>query len=128
MAHEGLHEDSNLLSDFTKDYHRIIQSTMEELEAVDWYNQRAEAATDPAARAIMEHNRDEEIEHACMALEWLRRNSPTWDAMMREFLFTEGDIVMQEMDMTGKAAESATETDKETSVTRSGVLQIGNNK
>lgn len=132
MAHEGLHEDSNLLSDFTKDYHRIIQSTMEELEAVDWYNQRAEAATDPAARAIMEHNRDEEIEHACMALEWLRRNSPKWDEMMREFLFTEGDIVMQEMSMTGKetgtATEAAQKTDKGTTVTGSGVLHIGNNK
>lgn len=99
MAHEGFHEDPGMLSDFAKDYHRIIQSTMEELEAVDWYNQRAEAATDPEARAIMEHNRDEEIEHACMGLEWLRKNSPQWDAMMREFLFKEGDIVGSEAAM-----------------------------
>jgi len=128
MPHEGLHEDSHLLSDFAKDYHRMIQSTIEELEAVDWYNQRAEAATDPAARAIMEHNRDEEIEHACMALEWVRRNSPKWDEMMREFLFKEGDIVMQEAGITGKETETATKTAKETADTADGVLHIGSNK
>lgn len=99
MAHEGFHEDPNDLSDFTKDYHRVIQSTIEELEAIDWYNQRAEAATDAEARAIMEHNRDEEVEHACMGLEWLRRNSPTWDAMLREFLFKEGEIIGHEAAM-----------------------------
>lgn len=103
MAHEGFHEDPNQLSDFAKDYHRIIQSTMEELEAVDWYNQRAECATDPEAKAIMEHNRDEEIEHACMGIEWLRKNSPVWDAMLREFLFSDGDIVGNEEAMTGKS-------------------------
>lgn len=102
MAHEGFHEDPNQLSNFAKDYHRIIQSTMEELEAVDWYNQRAECATDPEAKAIMEHNRDEEIEHACMGLEWLRRNSPVWDEMLREFLFTDQPIVGKEAQITGK--------------------------
>jgi ferritin-like protein len=112
MAHEGFHEDPDKLSDFTKDYHRIIQSTMEELEAVDWYNQRAEAATDPEAKAIMEHNRDEEIEHACMGLEWLRKHSPHWDAMMREFLFKEGDIVGSEAAMKegGEAPEMPVKT------------------
>lgn len=123
MAHEGFHEDPNKLSDFTKDYHRIIQSTMEELEAIDWYNQRAEAATDPNARAIMEHNRDEEIEHACMGLEWLRRNSPVWDAMMHKFLFTNGDIVVQESD----AAVQPTQTDSVTVAVATGTLKIGNN-
>jgi ferritin-like protein len=102
MAHEGFHEDPNQLSDFAKDYHRIIQSTMEELEAVDWYNQRAECASDPQAKAIMEHNRDEEIEHACMGIEWLRQNSSVWDEMLREFLFKDGDIVGHEEAMTGK--------------------------
>ncbi len=125
MAHEGLHEDSNLLSDFAKDYHRMIQSTMEELEAVDWYNQRAEAATDPAARAIMEHNRDEEIEHACMALEWLRRNSPKWDEMMREFLFKEGDIIAQEATVTGKTEQT---TEQTATAAVGGTLKIGSNK
>ena len=107
MANEGFHEDPDKLSDFAKDYHRIIQSTMEELEAVDWYNQRAEAATDPEARAIMEHNRDEEIEHACMGLEWLRKNNPHWDAMLREFLFKDGSIVGNESSMKGGGGESA---------------------
>lgn len=122
MAHEGFHEDPNQLSDFAKDYHRIIQSTMEELEAVDWYNQRAECATDPEAKAIMEHNRDEEIEHACMGLEWLRKNSPVWDAMLREFLFKEGSVVGNEAQMTGK------ETKVESGSSKSSGLNIGNNK
>lgn len=112
MAHEGFHEDPAELSGFAKDYHRIIQSTMEELEAVDWYNQRAEVATDPEAKAIMEHNRDEEIEHACMGLEWLRKNVPHWDAMMREFLFQDGDVVGNEASMKedGDAAEPQTQS------------------
>ncbi|MGM0624185.1 MAG: encapsulin-associated ferritin-like protein [Campylobacterota bacterium] len=105
MAHEGFHEDPNELSDYAKDYHRIIESTMEELEAVDWYNQRAECATDAEAKAIMEHNRDEEIEHACMGIEWLRKNSPVWDAMLREFLFKDGDIVGNEEAMTGSSEQ-----------------------
>jgi ferritin-like protein len=92
MAHEGLHEDISLLGEDVIDYHRVIQSTIEELEAVDWYNQRAAATNNADAKALMEHNRDEEIEHACMGLEWLRRNSPTWDAMLREFLFREGPL------------------------------------
>ncbi|MDD2266302.1 ferritin-like domain-containing protein [Sulfuricurvum sp.] len=123
MANQGFHEDPNLLSDSTKDYHRIIESTMEELEAIDWYNQRAEAATDPAAKAIMEHNRDEEIEHACMGLEWLRRNSPVWDAMMKKFLFTSGDIVVQE----SAVADQTTQTDSLPAIAPSGTLKIGSN-
>lgn len=99
MAHEGYHEDPKELSDFAKDYHRMIESIMEEFEAVDWYNQRAECTTDLSAKAIMEHNRDEEIEHACMGIEWLRRNSPVWDKMLREFLFKDDDIVEAEASM-----------------------------
>lgn len=123
MAHEGFHEDPNALSEFTKDYHRIIQSTMEELEAIDWYNQRAEAASDPAAKAIMEHNRDEEIEHACMGLEWLRRNSSVWDEMMRKFLFTTTDIVVQESGGTDQTLQSSPEI----VAAPTGTLNIGNN-
>ncbi len=122
MAHEGYHEDPKELSNFAKDYHRMIQSTMEELEAVDWYNQRAECATDPEAKAVMEHNRDEEIEHACMGIEWLRKNSPVWDEMLREFLFQDGSIVGNENEMTGSSQENNTQT-----VTNSS-LNIGNNK
>ena len=119
MAHEGFHEDPKELSSFAKDYHRIIQSTMEELEAVDWYNQRAECATDPEAKAIMEHNRDEEIEHACMGIEWLRKNSKVWDEMLREFLFKDGDVVGNEHAMTDGEEEPKQ---------KSGTLNIGNNK
>ena len=103
MAHEGFHEPYELLPDDVKDFHRIIQSTMEELEAVDWYHQRAAMATDPQAKAIMEHNRDEEIEHAVMGLEWLRRNNPVFDEMFRTILFSNGPIVAVEAEMTGKA-------------------------
>ena len=88
------HEEN--LSEQAKDYHRIIKSLMEELEAVDWYNQRADVTNDQQIQAIVEHNRDEEIEHACMAIEWLRRNNPVWDEMIRTFLFTQEDITMVE--------------------------------
>jgi hypothetical protein len=123
MAHEGLHEDSSLLSEFTKDYHRIIQSTIEELEAIDWYNQRAEAANDPLAKEIMAHNRDEEIEHACMGLEWLRRNSLVWDEMMRKFIFINSDIIVQE----SSVADQTVEDNSETLGVSTGTLKIGKN-
>jgi ferritin-like protein len=123
MAHEGFHEDPSQLSNYAKDYHRIIESTMEELEAVDWYNQRAECATDEEARRIMEHNRDEEIEHACMGIEWLRKNSPVWDEMLREFLFKDGDIVGNEEAMTGGEEEGADNAAASTGTT----LNIGKN-
>src|SRR5262245_22250 len=71
-----LHEDPNVLSAETKDRHRAIVSIMEELEAVDWYDQRAAACSDPELAAILAHNRDEEKEHAMMTLEWLRRHDP----------------------------------------------------
>lgn len=106
MAHEGLHEPFELLPDNVKDFHRMIQSTMEELEAVDWYYQRAVMASDPAARDIMMHNRDEEIEHACMGLEWLRRNDPVWDEMLRTFLFTQGPITEVEEGMGDEGGDS----------------------
>jgi ferritin-like protein len=69
--------------------HRAIASLMEELEAVDWYQQRVDATTDDHLRGILAHNRDEEIEHAAMVLEWLRRNSETFDRMLRKFLFSD---------------------------------------
>ena len=76
MASETLHENADKLGDDVIDHHRAIASLMEELEAVDWYNQRAKATKNPELRAILEHNRDEEKEHAAMALEWIRRNTP----------------------------------------------------
>lgn len=92
MASEGYHEALDKLSPATMDMHRAIVSLMEELEAVDWYNQRVDAATDPELKRILEHNRDEEKEHAAMVLEWIRRRDPKMDAELREVLFKEGDI------------------------------------
>jgi len=89
MSHEGYHEPIGELSDATRDMHRAIVSLMEELEAVDWYNQRADACKDPELRAVLEHNRDEEKEHAAMALEWIRRRDPTFDKELRDWLFTD---------------------------------------
>ncbi len=92
MSSETLHEDSAKLGPEVIDQHRAIVSLMEELEAVDWYNQRAQATSNPELRAILEHNRDEEKEHAAMALEWLRRSDPKLAQHLRTFLFTEGPI------------------------------------
>jgi ferritin-like protein len=80
------------LPEKAKDYHRMLKSAIEEIEAVDWYNQRAASTEHPELKAIVEHNRDEEIEHACMLLELIRRTEPKWDKYMKEFLFTEGSI------------------------------------
>jgi len=92
MAHEGYHESEDVLSPETKDMHRAIVSLMEELEAIDWYNQRVDAASDDSLRSILAHNRDEEKEHAAMVLEWIRRRDPVLDKELRENLFTEGPI------------------------------------
>jgi ferritin-like protein len=92
MAHEGYHEPVEQLSDETRDMHRAILSLMEELEAVDWYNQRAETACDPALRAILIHNANEEKEHAAMIMEWIRRRDKDFDHQLRDYLFTDKPI------------------------------------
>jgi len=92
MASESLHENPETLGAGVIDIHRAIVSLMEELEAVDWYNQRAKATANPDLRAVLEHNRDEEKEHAAMALEWLRRNDPTFARHLKTFLFTDTPI------------------------------------
>ncbi|MCB1861017.1 MAG: ferritin [Chromatiaceae bacterium] len=89
MANEGYHEPVEELSSETRDMHRAIVSLMEELEAVDWYNQRVDACANPELKAILAHNRDEEKEHAAMVLEWIRRQDPSFDKELRDFLFTE---------------------------------------
>lgn len=86
------HEPVNELSAPARDMHRALTSLVEELEAVDWYNQRADVTGDAALKAILLHNRDEEIEHATMALEWIRRQMPKFDADLRTYLFTTGDV------------------------------------
>jgi ferritin-like protein len=89
MSSVGYHEPVGEMSDETRDMHRAIVSLMEELEAVDWYNQRADACKDPQLRGILEHNRDEEKEHAAMVLEWIRRKDPAFSKELKEFLFTD---------------------------------------
>jgi len=95
MANEGYHEPVEKLSAATKDMHRAIISLMEELEAVDWYNQRVDVATDPDLKKILAHNRDEEKEHAAMILEWIRRHDPVFDHELKDNLFKEGPITGQ---------------------------------
>lgn len=92
MSNEGYHESVEELSAETKDMHRAIVSLMEELEAVDWYNQRVDACRDKALRAILAHNRDEEKEHASMVLEWIRRHDKRFDKELRDYLFTKKPI------------------------------------
>jgi ferritin-like protein len=92
MSSVGYHEPLNELSAATRDMHRAIVSLMEELEAVDWYNQRAEACQDAELRVLLEHNRDEEKEHASMLLEWIRRHDPKFSGQLTQYLFTEQPI------------------------------------
>ena len=88
MASEGLHEQSDLLGEATVDYHRAMTSLGEELEAIDWYDQRVDATSDDSLAAVLAHNRDDEKEHAAMTLEWIRRRDSAFDAQLRKFLFT----------------------------------------
>ena len=99
----GLHEDEHKLKTQTIDRHRAIVSIMEELEAVDWYDQRVDAATDDELKGILAHNRDEEKEHAVMTLEWLRRHDPKLDEHLRTYLFK--DQPPLEVEAAQKAAE-----------------------
>lgn len=88
----GYHEKWEEIPDTDKDIHRALESLKEEIEAVDWYHQRVCLATDEELRAVLAHNRDEEIEHAAMVLEWLRRNMPTWNDELKDYLFTDEPI------------------------------------
>ena len=93
MASEGYHEPVELLPPEVMERHRAIISLREELEAVDWYDQRVAASGDAALREILAHNRDEEKEHAAMTLEWLRRHDAKWDEVLRTYLFTTADVI-----------------------------------
>lgn len=90
------HEPAGELSKATRNFTRALNTLQEEVEAIDWYQQRIDVCDDEQLRKIMEHNRKEEMEHACMTLEWLRRNQPGWDEQMRTYFFTEGDITAVE--------------------------------
>lgn len=107
MSSESLHEAAEKLSPATIDRHRATVSLMEELEAIDWYDQRIDAATDEALKAVLRHNRDEEKEHAAMVLEWLRRQDPVIDQQLRTYLFKDGDILAVEEEAEADAEAGA---------------------
>ncbi|UJR81173.1 ferritin-like domain-containing protein [Sandaracinus amylolyticus] len=125
MSSENYHEPLESLSEPTRDLHRAISSLMEELEAVDWYQQRVEATGDAELAAILAHNRDEEIEHAMMVLEWIRRRVPKFEANARTYLFSQGAITEVEAQAAhgGDAAPSEPSATPEPST--SGSLGIG---
>ena len=92
MAHEELHEAATDLSEATRDMHRAIISLMEELEAMDWYQQCADACKNPELKGILRHNGHEEKEHAAMLIEWIRRNDSEFAAELKDYLFTDKSL------------------------------------
>ena len=124
MSSESYHESADALSESARDLHRAIRSLMEELEAVDWYQQRVEATKDQELAAILAHNRDEEIEHAAMVLEWLRRRHPRFDENLRTYLFTKDPVT--EVEAREESAASDAEARRERD--ESGCLHIGSLK
>jgi ferritin-like protein len=112
------YEPSSELSSAARDFDRVIQSLIEELEAINLYNQRGDVAKDESVKALVIHNRNEEIEHACMLMEWLRRRTPEFDKELRTYLFTEAPITEVEAGASGAGAD----------VSDSGSLGIGSLK
>jgi ferritin-like protein len=108
-----LHEDPKRLTPDTIDRHRAIVSIMEELEAIDWYDQRLEATKDAELKEILRHNRDEEKEHAAMTLEWLRRHDSALDEHLRTYLFTEKSVLQieEEAEQENEEGDEATSSD-----------------
>ncbi len=101
MSSESYHEPLELLSEDTRNLHRAIVSLCEELEAVDWYNQRAQACSDQALREVITHNKNEEIEHAMMNLEWIRRNQPVFATNVAKYIGSSGPILAVESGSAG---------------------------
>jgi hypothetical protein len=129
MASEGLHEAADLLDEATVDYHRAMTSLGEELEAVDWYDQRVNATSDASLAAVLAHNRDEEKEHASMTLEWLRRRDPVLDQHLRTYLFTSEPITEIEVGAeAGAGAGAGPATPGPETSDSSGSLGIGSLK
>lgn len=90
---EGYHEPVELLSEEDRNFIRALKSLQEEVEAVEWYHERIAASKDESLKEIMKHNAVEEMEHACMTLEWLRRNMYGWNENLKTYLFSEGNIL-----------------------------------
>jgi uncharacterized protein len=116
----ALHESTEVLRPETVERHRAIVSLMEELEAVDWYDQRVDAARDQELRDILAHNRDEEKEHAAMALEWLRRHDAKLDEHLRTYLFTDKPLLQVE-----REAEQGEERNESADEALQGSLGVG---
>lgn len=126
MSSESYHEPLELLSEDAKNTHRAIVSLKEELEAVDWYQQRAEACSDPELAAVLTHNKNEEIEHAMMTLEWLRRKSPVFAKNISTYLNSSGPIT--EVEAATTAVYDAGGTATGSARDESGSLGIGSLK
>ncbi|MFP4353962.1 MAG: encapsulin-associated ferritin-like protein [Phycisphaerae bacterium] len=123
------HEPRELLPEEIIDQHRACQSLIEELEAVMWYHQRAAVTQDQQLKAVLIHNRDEEIEHAMMNLEWLRRNFAAFDEQMRTYLFTELPITeVEEAAEEGGDSPDAGESGPDASGDPEGDLKIGSRR
>ena len=111
MASDAYHESLDLLTEETRDMHRAIVSLKDELEAIDWYQQRADAGSNPRLKDVLLHNKNEEIEHATMLMEWIRRHNDHFNEMMRKYLFTEEPITgIEKGAETEDPAASAAET------------------
>ncbi len=121
MALEYFHEPREQLPPMNIEQHRALASLIEELEAANWYNERAANTSDQQLKAIIEHNRDEEIEHATMLLEWLRRNFPGFDEQMKTYLFTSKPIT----ELENGNEEQSTEPGNQKSTPGDGSLNIG---
>jgi ferritin-like protein len=117
------HEAYEALSEDVRDAHRALTSLGEEIEAIDWYHQRVAVCADPELKAVLGHNRDEEIEHACMTLEWLRRRMPGWDEQLRRYLFTSAAITE-----TAEVAEAVEAAEIQARTRPNGSLAIGSLK
>lgn len=126
MGSESYHEPMELIDEPTREMHRAIVSLIEEFEAIDWYAQRAGACSSEDLRAVLLHHREEEIEHAMMNLEWIRRHDPQVDANARLYLFTEAPIV--EVEAQSQAAAERTKKASGPVPTRFGCLGLGSLK
>jgi len=122
------HEPESELSAHGRDLHRALTSLKEEIEAIDWYNQRWEASRDESLRSVLAHNRDEEMEHAVMTLELLRRNMPHWDHVLRTYLFTEAPITEIEDQAENAGADGAPAHDRANPAPAAGDLGIGSQR
>lgn len=118
------HEPFEELDEKTRNIARALNSLKEEIEAIDWYNQRVAVSKDKQLKEIMAHNRDEEIEHAAMTIEWLRRNMDGWDEDLKTYLFTSEPIT----EIEEKASEGEEKEKKSEKKGSEGELKVGKSK